>query len=135
MRNLIEFKFYYLTFLYVYVLCVFTFSFFFCKHLNYIPMVSPSKLNWYKLTNQLQMISRNNRARTYNIARYLSQVPVELHQFGSMDIICSFCNAKMWIGERLTVCSASSPRFDFCFKSGRFAIPVLKQSHRSIFYC
>jgi hypothetical protein len=44
---------------------------------------------------------------------------------GEMDSICGFCNAKMWIKERLAKSSNSNPQFSLCCKNGKVLLPNL----------
>jgi hypothetical protein len=36
-----------------------------------------------------------------------------------MDTICGFCNAKMWIKERLAKSSNNNPQFSLCCENGK----------------
>jgi hypothetical protein len=38
---------------------------------------------------------------------------------GEMDIICGFCNAKMWINERLAKSTNNNPQFFLCCENGK----------------
>jgi hypothetical protein len=38
---------------------------------------------------------------------------------GKTDTICGFCNAKMWIKERLAKSNNSNPQFSLCCKNGK----------------
>jgi hypothetical protein len=42
-----------------------------------------------------------------------------------MDTICGFCNAKMWIKERLAKSSNSNPQFSLCCENGKVLLPSL----------
>jgi hypothetical protein len=42
-----------------------------------------------------------------------------------MDTICGFCNAKMWIKERLAKSSSSNPQFSLCCENGKILLPSL----------
>ncbi len=44
---------------------------------------------------------------------------------GEMVIICGFCNAKMWIKERLAKLNNSNPHFSLCYKNGKVMCRVL----------
>ncbi len=44
---------------------------------------------------------------------------------GEMDTICGFCNAKMWIKERLAKLSYNNPQFFLCCKIGKVLLPSL----------
>jgi hypothetical protein len=44
---------------------------------------------------------------------------------GEMDIIYGFCNAKMWIKERLAKLSNSNPQFSLCCENGKVLLPSL----------
>jgi hypothetical protein len=43
---------------------------------------------------------------------------------GEMDTICGFCNAKMWIKERLAK-SNNHPQFSLCYENGKILLPNL----------
>jgi hypothetical protein len=45
--------------------------------------------------------------------------------YGEMDTNCGFCNAKMWIKERLAKSSNSDPQFFLCCKNGKILLPSL----------
>jgi hypothetical protein len=40
-----------------------------------------------------------------------------------MDTICGFCNAKMWIKERLAKPSNNNPQFSLCCENGKVLLP------------
>jgi hypothetical protein len=44
---------------------------------------------------------------------------------GEMDTICGFCNAKMWIKERLTKSNNKNPQFSLCCENGKILLPSL----------
>jgi len=47
-----------------------------------------------------------------------------------MDIICGFCNAKMWIKERLAKSSYNNPQFFLCCENGKvllLSLPLTPQ--------
>jgi hypothetical protein len=44
---------------------------------------------------------------------------------GEMDTICGFCNAKMWIKERLAKSSYNNPQFSLCCENGKVLLPSL----------
>jgi hypothetical protein len=44
---------------------------------------------------------------------------------GEMDRICGFCNAKMWLKERLTKSSNKNPQFSLCCENGKVLLPSL----------
>ncbi len=42
-----------------------------------------------------------------------------------MDTICGFCNAKMWIKERLAKLNYNNPQFSLCCENGKVLLPSL----------
>jgi hypothetical protein len=42
--------------------------------------------------------------------------------YGEMDTICGFCNAKMWIKEQLAKSSNNNPQFFMCCKNGKILL-------------
>jgi hypothetical protein len=44
---------------------------------------------------------------------------------GEMDTICGFCNAKMWIKERLAKSSNNNPQFSLCCENGKVLLSSL----------
>jgi hypothetical protein len=44
---------------------------------------------------------------------------------GEMDTICGFCNAKMWIKERLAKSRNNNPQFSMCCENGKVLLPNL----------
>jgi len=46
-------------------------------------------------------------------------------EHGEMDRICGFCNAKMWIKERLAKSSNNNPQFFFCCENGKILLSSL----------
>jgi hypothetical protein len=44
---------------------------------------------------------------------------------GEMDIICGFCNAKMWIKERLAKSNYNNPQFSLCCENDKVLLPSL----------
>jgi len=44
---------------------------------------------------------------------------------GEMDTICGFCNAKMWIKERLAKSNNNNPQFSLCCENGKVLLPSL----------
>jgi hypothetical protein len=42
-----------------------------------------------------------------------------------MDTISGFCNAKMWIKERLAKSSNNNPQFSLCCENGKILLPSL----------
>jgi hypothetical protein len=45
--------------------------------------------------------------------------------YGKMDTICGFCNAKMWIKEQLTKLNNNNPQFSLCCENGKILLPSL----------
>jgi hypothetical protein len=39
--------------------------------------------------------------------------------YGEMDIICGFCNVKMWIKKRLAKLNNNNPQFSLCCENGK----------------
>ncbi len=44
---------------------------------------------------------------------------------GEMDTICGFCNAKMWIKERLAKSTNNNSQFSLCCENGKVLLPNL----------
>jgi hypothetical protein len=45
--------------------------------------------------------------------------------YGEMDIICGFCNAKMWTKERSAKLTNNNPQFSLCCENGKVLLPNL----------
>ena len=41
-----------------------------------------------------------------------------------MDAICTFCNAQMWMEERITTSSRTRPLFSICCTHGKIVLPI-----------
>ena len=51
---------------------------------------------------------------------------VARQSIGSMDVTCSSCGASMWIGERKSRSSVSSPVFQMCCAEGEALLALLR---------
>ncbi len=52
--------------------------------------------------------------------------------YGEMDTICGFCNAKMWIKERLAKLSYNNPQFSLCCENGKVLFPSLPTTPQEV---
>ena len=50
----------------------------------------------------------------------------DVHDLGSMDVLCPSCNAKHWMAERLKKSSDHAPRFGLCCLQGKVLLPPLE---------
>ncbi|KAG2217967.1 hypothetical protein INT45_001401 [Circinella minor] len=46
------------------------------------------------------------------------------HKLSCMDAICTFCNAQMWMEERITTSSRTHPLFSICCTHGKIVLPI-----------
>jgi hypothetical protein len=54
------------------------------------------------------------------------QEPRSRHDLGSMDVVCHWCGARHWMGERVSHSSRSNPIFPLCCNSGKVVLPFLR---------
>ncbi len=102
----------------------------FGTHIN-----APAEFNQDTLESAHECRNRLQRERH---AKQCIKLAMPLHLFGDedalasarwdcgeMDIIYGFCNAKMWIKERLAKLSNSNPQFSLCCENGKVLLPSL----------
>jgi hypothetical protein len=51
---------------------------------------------------------------------------------GEMDTICGFCNAKMWIKERLAKSSNNNPQFSLCCENDKILLLSLPSTPQEL---
>jgi hypothetical protein len=75
---------------------------------------------------------RVERADLRNVARCVDFNSVERHDLGRMEVECPFCQAEMWLEERLTESSKVNPKFGLCCNKGGYTVQELKATHPTI---
>ncbi len=58
--------------------------------------------------------------------------PPRRWDYGKMDTICGFCNAKMWIKEQLAKLSYNNPQFSLCCENGKVLLPSLPSTAQEL---
>jgi hypothetical protein len=75
---------------------------------------------------------RVERGNLRNAARCVDVTSVERHDLGRTEVECPFCQAKMWLEDRLTDSSKINPKFGLCFNKGGYTVQELKATHSTI---
>jgi hypothetical protein len=60
------------------------------------------------------------------LARNPETIPIQRDDRGMMNVICTFCGAYMWLEERESRSSMSSPKFQMCCSKGESTIENLR---------
>lgn len=70
--------------------------------------------------------------KSHMAARDLSKVPNERDDIGKMNIVCCYCNALMWMEEKISVSSKKNPRFQLCCCNGSAIIEPLRPTPQAL---